>query len=371
MNHFELKQIAAQFEFGGPLVDARPCNNGHINDTYILIIQSAGGGTRRYILQRINHHVFKSPEAVMRNIQLVTEHLRHKVVQADGDPAREVVNLVPTVDGGYLYKSPRGEYWRAYLFVEGAKTYEAVQNPKHFCSAGEAFGHFQSLLSDFPAGTLTETIPKFHDTPSRFVNLMEAARQDRANRSHDARDDIRFAEERAADTAVIVELLEQDQLPTRVTHNDTKLNNVMIDDVTGKGVCVLDLDTVMPGSTLYDFGDAIRFGASATAEDERDLSLVRIDLELYRQFARGYLSHAGDFLTTREIELLPFSAKLITLELGMRFLSDHLNGDVYFRIHRPGHNLDRARAQFRLAFDMEQRMDEMREILEQESSVVA
>ena len=199
---------------------------------------------------------------------------------------------------------------------------------------------------------------------------MEAVRLDKANRAHDARDAIRFAEERAQEASVVVDLLESNQIPLRVTHNDTKLNNVLIDDVTGKGVCVLDLDTVMPGSTLYDFGDAIRFGASTAAEDERDLSRVQLDLELYRQFTRGYLVGAHTFLTTQEIELLPFSAKLITYELGMRFLTDHLNGDVYFRIHRPNHNLDRARAQFQLALDMEQRMDEMQKIVEQEYALI-
>ncbi len=371
MNRSELEQIVAQFDFGGRLAHADRCDNGHINDTYILAIARADGNTRRYILQRINHHVFKSPEAVMRNIRLVTQHLRAKVIQAGGDPEREIINLIPTVNGEYLYKSADGDYWRAYLFVEGAQTYEAVVEPTHFRSAGEAFGRFQSLLSDFPADTLTETIPHFHDTPSRLEELIRAVRRDEANRVHNVLDDIRFAEARAAETSVVVDLLQQNKIPMRVIHNDTKLNNVLIDDKTGKGVCVLDLDTVMPGSTLYDFGDAIRFGASTAAEDERDLSRVSVDLELYRQFTRGYLAHAHDFLTDRELKLLPFSAKLITMELGMRFLSDHLNGDVYFRIHRQGHNLDRARAQFRLAHEMERKMDAMQEIVEQEYTVIA
>jgi len=362
----EVKEIASQFRFQGAYIGAERCDNGHINDTFIVATSDPRGEIRRYVLQRINGHVFRSPEDVMNNIQLVTEHLRRKVIESGGDPEREIVNLVATHDDTFLYKSSAGDYWRSYLFVEGARTYDSVEDPRHFMGAGEAFGRFQSLLSDFPADTLVETIPKFHDTPSRLQDLIKAVEKDAVNRAKDVQGDIAFALERTDDTSVVVDLLEQGEIPLRVTHNDTKLNNVLIDDVTGQGICVLDLDTVMPGSTLYDFGDAIRFGASAAAEDERDLNKVRIDLELYRQFTRGYLSSAHDFLTDRELELLPFSAKLIALELGMRFLTDHLNGDVYFRIHRPNHNLDRARAQFRLAATIEQDMEQMLRIVEEE-----
>lgn len=370
MQDTDVKEIASKFCFAGAYIGAARCDNGHINDTFIVATSDSDGGIRRYVLQRINHNVFKSPEDVMRNIQLVTRHLRRKVVENGGDPEREILNLVPTRDETFLYKSEDGDYWRSYLFVEGARTYDSVEEPRHFFGAGEAFGRFQSLLSDFPAETLVETIPKFHDTPSRLDDLVKAVESDVANRAKDVQGDIEFALERADDASVVVDLLEQGALPLRVTHNDTKLNNVLIDDVTGQGICVLDLDTVMPGSTLYDFGDAIRFGASAAAEDERDLSKVRIDLDLYRQFTRGYLSTASDFLTERELELLPFSAKLIAFELGMRFLTDHLNGDVYFRIHRPNHNLDRARAQFRLAESIEQNLEEMHRIVEEESTRV-
>jgi len=368
---FALEQIVAQFDFCGRFVRADRCDTGHINDTYIVVTASPEGRSRRYILQRINHYVFKSPQDVMRNIQRVTEHLREKVLQVGGDPEREILNLVPTRDGTLLYTSDSGEYWRAYLYVEGAQSYEAVEEPSHFHSAGEAFGRFQSLLSDFPAETLIETIPKFHDTPSRFADLLHAVELDQVNRAGEARAEIEFVQRRGEETPVIVDLLEQRQLPLRVTHNDTKLNNVLIDDATNKGICVLDLDTVMPGSSLYDFGDAIRFGASAAAEDEQDLSKVWLDLDLYRHFTRGYFTYAREFLTPKEVQLLPFSAKLITLEIGMRFLTDHLNGDVYFRIHRPGHNLDRARAQFRLALDMERKVDEMHAIVEQELKHIA
>ena len=366
----EIREIASNFRFAGAYLGAERCENGHINDTYIVATALPGGGVRRYVLQRINHNVFKSPEDVMQNIRRVTQHLRRKVIERGGDPEREIMNLVPTRDESFLYKSESGEYWRSYLYVEGARTYNAVEEPRHFFGAGEAFGRFQSLLSDFPAETLIETIPKFHDTPSRLKDLVSAVERDAANRAKDVKQEIEFALERAGDAPVVVDLLAQGEIPLRVTHNDTKLNNVLIDEVTGQGICVLDLDTVMPGSTLYDFGDAIRFGASTAAEDERDLSKVGIDLDLYRQFTRGYLSTASDFLTERELELLPFSAKLLAYELGMRFLTDHLNGDVYFRIHRPNHNLDRARAQFRLAESIEQHMDEMLRIVEEESARV-
>lgn len=370
MNDPQLERIAARFALCGQFAGARRCNNGHINDTYI-VTTATPQGRRRYILQRINHNVFKSPQDVMSNIQRITEHLRRKVIEEGGDPEREVVNLIPTREGGYLYHSEADGYWRAYLFVEGARTYETVENPAHFCSAGEAFGRFQSLLSDFPADSLIETIPKFHDTPSRYAALMEAVDRDAVNRAKQVQKEIEFAEARAHETGIITELLAREAIPLRVTHNDTKLNNVLIDDQTGRGICVLDLDTVMPGTTLYDFGDAIRYGASSAAEDEPDLSKIWLDLELYRQFTRGYLTSARSFLTPKEIELLPFSAKLLAYELGMRFLTDYLNGDVYFRTHRPDHNLDRARAQFQLARDIETKMDAMHAIVAEEYNRLA
>lgn len=360
----DLRTIVEQFAFEGRFKKAEPWNFGHINDTFILHFELPGTH-RRYVLQRINHNVFKAPEQLMANMLAVTCHLREKIVAHGGDPERETVNLVPTHGGQSFYKCPEGNYWRASLFIDGARTYQAVEQPTHFFNAGKAFGQFQKYLSDFPADTLHETISRFHDTAKRFNDLMEAVEQDAKNRAHLVKGEIAFVEARAKDAPVLVNLLEKDLLPLRVTHNDTKLNNVMFDDKTGEGICVLDLDTVMPGSALYDFGDSIRFGASTAAEDEPDLSTVWMDLGLYQQFTTGYLAAAQDFLTPLEIEHLPFSAKLLTFECGMRFLTDYLNGDTYFKIQRPNQNLDRARTQFKLVADMERKMDRMHAIVQE------
>lgn len=369
MQKEEWNGIPEQFRFKGRLTKVERNTIGHINDTFILFYAQSDGTTLRYVLQRINQHVFHNPQQVMENIQAVTQHLRQKIVRAGGNPERETITLIPTIDGTMWHVSAAGDYWRACPFIEGTRTYEAAEQPDHFYNAGKAFGNFQNLLRDFPAETLHETIPQFHDTKKRFNDLMEAIDKDVANRAADVKEQIEFAQGRAEDASVVVDLLARGQIPLRVIHNDTKLNNVLICDVTGEGVCVLDLDTVMPGSALYDFGDAIRFGASTGAEDEQDLSKVGLDLDLFQQFAQGYVSSAGEFLTATEFDYLAFSAKLITYELGMRFLTDHLNGDVYFRIHRPGHNLDRARTQFKLVADMEAKMDEMQSIIEAEKGM--
>lgn len=363
MNSYDWKSIASRFQFQGRLADIEICTFGHINDTYIITTEVDNATPpRRYVLQRINHHVFQNPAQVMENMEAVTRHLRAKVIAAGGEPQREALTLVPTDAGGTWIQTPDGDFWRACLFIEGAKTYDEA-TPELFHNAGRAFGQFLRLLDDFPAETLHETIPQFHDTRKRYNDLMQAVEKDAAGRVAQVQADIDFAQVRQADASVVVDLIAQGAIPLRVTHNDTKLNNVMIDDVTGEAICVLDLDTVMPGSALYDFGDAVRFGASTGAEDETDLSKVGIDLDLFREFTTGYLATAGAFLTPMELEYLAFSAKLITFELGMRFLTDHLNGDVYFKIHRPNHNLERARAQFKLVDDMEAKMEQMRAIV--------
>lgn len=300
----------------------------------------------------------------MQNIEGITRHIRNKVVAAGGDPDREALTLVRTVDGGVLHRSPGGEYWRAALFVEGAQTYDSARSLQQVYSAGQAFGKFQRLVSDFPAEQLHETIPDFHHTPKRLRALIQAVECDVENRARSVQAEIEFAMHRTDETSVLQGLLDAGRLPLRVTHNDTKFNNVLIDDDTGVAICVIDLDTVMPGLSLYDFGDAVRFGANPAAEDERDLSRVTIDLEIFDCLTKGYLDAAGAFLTPLELEYLSFSARLMTLECGMRFLTDHLNGDIYFRIRRPNHNLDRCRAQFKLLRDMEARFDEMVRIVE-------
>jgi Ser/Thr protein kinase RdoA (MazF antagonist) len=356
--------IVGHFQFEGDFLDVSPCGFGHINDTCAARFRKTSGAVHRYILQRINRNVFKHPEELMHNVEKVTAHLREKIVAAGGDPDRETLNLVPTVDGKTFYKTHDGKYWRAYIFIEGAQTYQVVEDLDHVYNAAKAFGSFQELLGDLPAGQIYETIPNFHHTRKRFEAFIEAVGRDAKNRAQFARAGIEFAEQRAEETLVLVDLLERGKLPERVTHNDTKLNNVMIDDETGEGICVIDLDTVMPGLSLYDFGDCVRSGANMAGEDERDLSRVRVDLEVFDCLAHGYLDAARDFLTPLEIDYLPFSAKLMTLECGMRFLTDYLEGDVYFKIHRENHNLDRSRAQFRIVSDVEEKLNQMERIVE-------
>jgi Ser/Thr protein kinase RdoA (MazF antagonist) len=358
------RSIVTQFLFEGEFLDAQRCGIGHINGTYAARFRKPDGSVHRYILQRINHEVFKRPEELMHNIEKVTVHLRQKIIAAGGDPQRETLNLIPTVDGQSFYRTAEGDYWRGYVFIEGAQTYQAVEHLDHFYNAGKAFGRFQKLVSDFPPEQLYETIPNFHHTPKRFEAFVQSVERDVMNRARSVQAEIEFVERRAEETSVLVDLLDRGELCQRITHNDTKFNNVMIDDETGEGICVVDLDTVMPGLPLYDFGDAIRSGANPAAEDERDLARVCMDLDLYDSFARGYLETARDFLTATEIAYLPFSARLMTLECGMRFLADYLDGDVYFGIHRPGHNLDRCRTQFKMVQDMEDKFDRMVRIVE-------
>jgi Ser/Thr protein kinase RdoA (MazF antagonist) len=355
----DLSAIGQYFLFEGDYLRAERLPSGHINDTYALFFRQTGGPVRRYLLQRINHHVFGNPEKLMGNIQGITSHLRKKIVAAGGDPARETINLIPTVEGRAFCQTPDGNYWRAAMFIEGARTYEIAENLDHVYNVAHAFGRFQKLVSDFPAEQLHETIPDFHHTPKRFAAFVEAVERDTTNRARCARAEIEFVEQRVSEMPILVDLLQQGKLPQRVTHNDTKFNNVMIDDSTGKGICVIDLDTVMPGLSLYDFGDAVRSGANPAAEDEQDLSKVTIDMRIFERFAGGYLDAARDFLTPLEIDYLAFSARLMTLECGMRFLTDYLNGDLYFRILRENHNLDRCRTQFKMVRAMEKEFDAM------------
>lgn len=360
---YDFKSIVSQFTFEGEFIDAKPHGFGHINDTYAVYFKKPDGGTHRYILQRINHNTFKKPEELMENVEMVTSHLRKKIIAAGGDPERETLNIIPSINNKSFYIDEDGNYWRAYIFIEGAQTYQVVENLNHLYNAGRAFGKFQMLLSDFPGEKLHETIPNFHNTKIRFETFVDAVNKDIMNRAKDVKKEIEFALKRADDALVLLNLLEQNKLPLRVTHNDTKFNNVMIDNKTGEGICVIDLDTVMPGLSLYDFGDSIRSGANPAAEDEKDLSKVCMDLELYESFTKGFLETAGKSLTPTEIEYLPFSAKIMTFECGIRFLGDYLVGDTYFKIHREGHNVDRTRTQFKMVADMEEKADKMMEIV--------
>lgn len=360
---YNFGEIVKHFDFSGEFTDAEPYGTGHINDTFTVSFKKADGKSHRYILQRINHNVFKEPEKLMNNIGGITKHLRNKIVIAGGDPERETLNIIPALDGRSYYKTETGDYWRAYVFIENARTYDVVENPDHFYNSGKAFGTFQKHLSDFTAGMLHETIPDFHNTIKRYDAFIQAVETDSANRAVFVKDEIDFVIKRANDTEVLVNMLKNGNLPLRVTHNDTKFNNVMIDDKTGEGICVIDLDTVMPGLSLYDFGDSIRSGSNPALEDERDLSKVCMDIELFESFSCGFLNSACELLTSTELEYMPFAAKLMTFECGIRFLTDYLNRDVYFKVHREGHNLDRAKTQFKMVSDMEDKMDQMAKII--------
>ncbi len=355
-------EVAARFRLPGEVTLLQPYGNGHINDTFCLTCALGEGKTKRYILQRMNDDIFNSPKELMENVVNVTSFLREKIIAAGGNPDRETLNVVPAADGGN-YLEYKGYFFRMYIFIEGATCFEQVKQPEDFYNSAVSFGNFQKLLADYPADSLHETIVNFHNTASRFRDFKKAVEEDVCGRAENVREEIEFVLARESDTHVICDALAQKKIPLRVTHNDTKLNNIMIDNETGKGICVIDLDTVMPGSALYDYGDSIRFGANTGAEDERNLDLISLNLELFDIYTKGYLEGCGGSLTKEEIELLPMGAKLMTFECGMRFLADYLKGDVYFKIHKPEHNLDRCRTQFRLVADMESKWEQMNAIV--------
>lgn len=362
---FPLEEIIKNFNIDGEYIGYYLSNDGHINNTFVLEFDDGLGKIKSYLLQLINTNVFKNPDELMENIVGVTEYLRKIVVDNGGDPERECLNVYFTFDGKPYYRDADGNCWRCYNFITGAHSCQSIDDPETFANAARAFGKFQCLLADYPSETLHETIPNFHNTLSRFADFEKAVSDNVAGRADSVRDEIDFVLARRDDAGVLVKLLEKGKLPLRVTHNDTKLNNVMFDNETDEGICVIDLDTVMPGLSLYDFGDSIRFGANTAAEDEKDLSKVSLSLPLYREYTAGYLSTAGQSLTPTEVEYLPFSAKLMTFECGMRFLTDYLNGDTYFRIAYDDHNLDRCRTQFRLVEDMERKMENMKAITQE------
>ena len=350
--------IARQFAIEGRLLDAVPHTSGIINDTFVSRYETPQG-IKRFVHQRINQNVFKEPLKVMENIERVLRYARERILAEGGDPDRETLTLVPTRDGNSYVCTPSGDTWRTYVFIEGAHTYEVSDNPTYVYEAAKAFGNFQKLLDSLPGGRLHETIPGFHYTPRRFTAFVEAVQADAAGRVRECSQEIGFLYERESYASIVTRMLEGGLIPERVTHNDTKLNNVLIDDRTGKGICVIDLDTMMPGSVLYDFGDLIRMGAATAPEDEVDLSKVTVNLEMFDHLARGYLDATRHFLTPLEIEHLVFGGMLITYEQAIRFLMDYLKGDVYYKIRRPTHNLDRARNQIKMVADMERFRSQM------------
>ena len=359
----KIQEAINVMNFDGKYIKHERYGNGHINDTFLVLFQQEEGAYIKYILQRMNHEIFKNPEQLMENICNVTSFLKEKILKRNGDIHRETMNVIPTRAGSPYFIDSIGCYWRAYEYITEAVSYEKVERPEDFYQCAYAFGAFQHLLSEFDAGKLHETIPDFHNTPLRFKTFMEAVDKDVCGRVKEVSYEIEFLRKRESDMKVCLNLLRKGELPLRVTHNDTKLNNIMMDINTGKGICVIDLDTVMPGLSLYDFGDSIRFGANNAAEDERDLSKVSLNLSLFELYTSGFLKGCNKSLTEKEIKMLPMGAKLMTLECGMRFLTDYLNGDTYFRIHRDGHNLDRCRTQFKLVEDMEKKWTKMEAIV--------
>ena len=358
-----LNEVVEAFSFEGVLKKKKPYGSGHINDTFLLTFDISGMGMLRVILQRMNDGIFKEPEQLMENILGVTSYLRKIITENGGDPERETLNVIRTVANRPYFVDSEGGYWRSYKFIEGATSYDQVESPEDFYESAVSFGNFQRLLADYPAETLHETIKGFHDTKARFATFKKAVEEDVCGRAASVQKEIQFVLDHEDVANVFGDMLAKGEIPLRVTHNDTKLNNIMIDDKTRKGICVIDLDTVMPGLAMNDFGDSIRFGASTAAEDEQDLSKVSCDMDLFDIYAKGFIEGCGGKLTDREIELLPMGAKVMTFECGMRFLTDYLEGDHYFKIHREGHNLDRCRTQFKLVEDMEAKWDTMQEII--------
>jgi hypothetical protein len=356
------KSIAAignEFAIEGDYVSGEEICSGHINSTFRATYETPEGARQRYILQRINENVFKDPQAVMRNVECVTRHINWKVLRVKKDLGGQTLSLYPGRGGRCWVRGEGGGIWRCYNHIEGCITYDIVENTRQAYQAARAFGSFQDLVSDLPVEEIEETIPDFHNTRKRFDRLMEVVAEDPCDRLDAARGDVEFVRKHESIVDRLLDLEKQGAIPVRITHNDTKINNVMIDRDTDEAVCVIDLDTVMPGLALYDFGDLVRSATSPAAEDERDLSKVEMQMPMFEALAEGYLDAAGRFLTDTEIDHLAFSGMLITLEIGIRFLTDFLEGDIYFKIDRDAHNLDRCRTQLKLVEHIENQMKEM------------
>lgn len=358
-----VEEAVAAFPLEGIHVGAVRYGEGHINDTFCVYRQLKSGDTKRYILQRISSEVFKNVQGLMANIRGVCDWAVASVERRGGDTEREAMNLLKTNEGDDYFVDSTGEAWRCYLFVEDTYTLQEVENSEQFAASARSFGEFFKLLEDYPAEELHETIPNFHDTRDRYHLFLEAIEANPLDRVKDIQAEIAWVHAREDDCNVLMDALDEGTLPLRVTHNDTKLNNVLFDKATDRGICVIDLDTVMPGLIVNDFGDAIRFGANDNAEDESDMSKVNFRLDLYEIYLQAYLEACGDRLTRAEQDHLPWGARMMTLECGIRFLTDYILGDTYFSTQRPGQNLDRARTQFKLVEQMEEQWDGMNEIL--------
>ncbi len=349
-----MNEMVSRFRLEGTPILCEKFGPGHINETYLIVTNQP----HLYILQNVNTRIFTDPEGLMENIRRVTEHLRKK----DPDP-RHVLRLVPTTEGSLYILTAERQLWRVYEYITGGVSMDAAQTADDFRQSAVAFGAFQCDLADFPAAELKETIPRFHDTPNRYRNLRQAMRENRSGRLDRVGAEIAFLAEREEKAGTLTQMIRSGELPLRVTHNDTKLNNVMLDEKTREPMCIMDLDTVMPGLVAYDFGDSIRFGASTAVEDEPDPDKVHLDMGLYRAYADGFLSACGSRLTEAEVDSLPLGAWTMTVENAVRFLSDYLDGDTYYHTDYPDHNLVRTRTQIRLAAEMEAKADDMLQIV--------
>lgn len=358
----EKKELLKHFRLEDEVESVKPHGSGHINNTFLVTTH----GERKYILQKINTDIFHDTDGLMENIVNVTSYLRERIIQAGGDSERETMTVIPTTDGRNYHIDTEGSHWRVYLSIENTVSLDQAENPEQFYASGFAFGRFQAQLADYPAATLHETIPDFHNTPKRYQAFEKAVEEDVCHRAEPVAEEIAFIRERKEEIPILTDLLQKGELPLRITHNDTKLNNILLDADTYEAVCIVDLDTIMPGLCAYDFGDAIRFGANTAAEDEADVSKVSLSMELYDAYARGFLEGCGGRLTAKEIETLPLGAKIITLEQGIRFLTDYLQGDTYYHTEREGQNLDRCRTQLALVADMEAKWERM-QIIEADS----
>ncbi len=364
----DLSDLFSKFKINGTYLSAEPYGSGHINDTYLVKTKELKGseypGSFDYIFQRINDRIFKDVKGLMENIVRVTKHLRNKLNLIPGaNPDRETLTVIETHEGQNFYLDSEGKSWRVYIFLDHTHSYDQVKDPKIAYEGGVAFGRFQKLLADIPGPPLNETIKRFHDIDSRFEFFKEALKKDPKNRASEIKKEIEFVENKIDLMRTILKLGAEGKIPRRVTHNDTKFNNVLLDE-QDKGLCVIDLDTVMPGYVHYDFGDCLRTAANSAPEDEIDLSKVNFNIELFKGFAQGFLSQVGQTLNKTEIEYLPLATVLLPYTIGLRFLTDYLDGDNYFKIHRPNHNLDRARCQFQLAKSAESQLDLMRSIVQ-------
>ncbi|MBQ9089046.1 MAG: aminoglycoside phosphotransferase family protein [Lentisphaeria bacterium] len=357
----EIRRLIGMFDVYGDFLVGTPFGNGNVNDTFQLTFDQ-GGIRLHYILQRINSHVFKEPIKVMENVARVTDHLLKKIRASHQETKKRTIRLLNAHDGRPFAFDDCGNCWRAYIFVEHARAYEVLESPEQAFRVAQGFGEFQRQLVDFN-GRLHETIPDFHNTPKRVAALEAAVKADVCNRAKEVEREIDFVLSRKDETDTLIKLNASGDIPERITHNDTKANNILIDDLSGEAVCVIDLDTVMPGLSLYDFGDMVRSGTNPAEEDEINLDKVGMRFDMYKGFYEGFVDAAGKVLTPAEKEYLPFSGKLITLEIGMRFLTDYLSGDVYFKTRRPRQNLDRCRTQFKLVESMEAQMKRMKALL--------